>query len=54
MNKMLATTLIVGSAIGATSMAIMSQDKKNQIMKSGKKLVNKATDAMDDMTNMVK
>lgn len=56
MNKILATSLIAGGILGVTGIAMLTQDKKTQrsIMQGGKKLMNKASDAMDDITNMVK
>jgi hypothetical protein len=56
MNKMLTTGIIAGSLLGATGIVMLVQDKRTQrsIMQGGRKLMNKATDAIDDITNMVK
>lgn len=56
MNKLMTTSIIAGSMLGAAGMVMMSQDKRTQkkMMRNGKKFVTKASDVIEDMTNMVK
>ena len=52
MNK-IATSLIIGSVIGIAGAGYMSSSNstKRKMMKKGKKVVNKAGQALEDMSN---
>lgn len=56
MNKMFTTGIIAGSVLGIAGIMMMTQDRRTQdkIMRSGKKFVSKATDTIEDMTDMFK
>lgn len=56
MNKLMTTGIIAGSMLGVASMVMMSQDKRThkKMVRNGKKFVSKASDVIEDMTNMVK
>ncbi|GMQ61490.1 hypothetical protein [Vallitalea maricola] len=50
-----ATGLIVGSVIGASSLALMNMDKRDmrKVQRKGKKMMNKAERLMDDLKEMM-
>lgn len=56
MNKLMTTSIVAGSMLGVAGMVMMAQDKKTQkkMMRNGKRFVSKASDVIEDMTNMVK
>ncbi|MCT4596571.1 MAG: hypothetical protein N4A50_01660 [Vallitalea sp.] len=50
-----ATGLLMGSAIGLSSMALMKMDKREmrKMQRKGKKMMNKAESLMDDLKSMM-
>ncbi len=50
------TGLIAGSILGAAGLAVMGNDKKTRrrIMKDGRKIMAKANDLVQDITDIVK
>lgn len=54
MNKV-ATGIIVGSIVGASSVALMNLDKRDmrKFQRRGKQLLNRAENLMDDLKGMM-
>jgi Mg2+/Co2+ transporter CorB len=53
--KKLTSSIILGSMIGASSIALMNMDKSNlkKAQRSGKRMINKAENLIEDMRSLI-